>query len=163
MHVVGVCFIEDIASISWINVLFACFIALIEIGRYTRHSVSLWSPSYTRGPVRRRSPRRTPPRRPPPRRSPLRRSPPRRSPPRRSPPRRNGRSWFSTSFEDTRDARNDHNAYGPFTWRIREAPIPRGLEKPPQMDSYDGTTDPDEHIENIEAVLTYRSVQGAVT
>jgi len=28
------------------------------------------------------------------------------------------------------------------------------------MDSYDGTTDPDEHIENIEAVLTYRSVQG---
>jgi len=30
------------------------------------------------------------------------------------------------------------------------------------MDSYDGTTDSDEHIENIEAVLTYRSVQGAV-
>jgi hypothetical protein len=30
------------------------------------------------------------------------------------------------------------------------------------MDSYDGTTDPDEHIENIKAVLTYRSVQGAV-
>jgi hypothetical protein len=30
------------------------------------------------------------------------------------------------------------------------------------MDSYDGTTDPDEHIENIETVLTYRSVQGAV-
>jgi len=30
------------------------------------------------------------------------------------------------------------------------------------MDAYDGTTDPDEHIENIEAVLTYRSVQGTV-
>jgi len=30
------------------------------------------------------------------------------------------------------------------------------------MDSYDGTTYPDEHIENIEAVLTYRSVQGTV-
>jgi len=30
------------------------------------------------------------------------------------------------------------------------------------MDSYDGTTDPDEHIKNIEAVLKYRSVQGAV-
>jgi hypothetical protein len=29
------------------------------------------------------------------------------------------------------------------------------------MDSYNETTDPDEHIENIEAVLTYRSVQGA--
>jgi len=30
------------------------------------------------------------------------------------------------------------------------------------MNSYDGTTDLDEQIENIEAVLTYRSVQGAV-
>ena len=26
---------EDVASISWINALFACFIALIEIGRYS--------------------------------------------------------------------------------------------------------------------------------
>jgi len=32
------------------------------------------------------------------------------------------------------------------------------LEKLPQMDSYNGTTDPDKHTENIEAVLTYRSV-----
>jgi hypothetical protein len=30
------------------------------------------------------------------------------------------------------------------------------------MDSYGGTTDPDEHIENIEVVLTNRSMQGAV-
>ena len=115
--------------------------------RSPRHSVSIGSPSYTRRSARRRSPRR---------------SPPRRSPPRRSPPRRNRRSWSSSSSEDTRDSRNDRNAYGPFTRRIREAPIPRGLEKPPQMDSYDGTTDPDERIENIEAVLTYQSVQGAV-
>ena len=27
-------FVDDVASISWINVLFACFIALIEVGRY---------------------------------------------------------------------------------------------------------------------------------
>ena len=27
-------FVEDVASISWINVLFVCFIALIEIRRY---------------------------------------------------------------------------------------------------------------------------------
>jgi hypothetical protein len=39
---------------------------------------------------------------------------------------------------------------------------PRGLEKPPQMDFYDRTIDPDEHIENTEAVFTDRSVQGAV-
>jgi len=30
------------------------------------------------------------------------------------------------------------------------------------MDSYDGTTYADEHIENIEVVLTYRLVQSAV-
>jgi hypothetical protein len=125
--------------------------------RSPRHSISLRSPSYTRRSTRRRSPRRTPPRRSPPRRSPSRRSPPR-----RSPPRRNRRPWSSFGSEDTRYARNDRNAYGPFTRRIREAPIPRGLEKSPQMDSYDGTTNPDEHNENIEAVLTYRSVQGAV-
>ena len=28
-------FVDDVASISWIYALFACFIALIEIGRYT--------------------------------------------------------------------------------------------------------------------------------
>jgi len=128
--------------------------------RSPRHSISVKSPSYTRMSVRRRSPRETPPRQSPPRRSPPRRSPLRRSPPRRSPPRRNGHSWSSSSSEDTHDTWNDRNAYGPFTRRIREAPIPRGLEKTPQVDSYDATTDPDEHIENIEAVLTYRSVQG---
>jgi hypothetical protein len=30
------------------------------------------------------------------------------------------------------------------------------------MESYNRTIDPDEHIKNIEAVLTYRSVQSAV-
>ncbi|XP_024630425.1 serine/arginine repetitive matrix protein 1-like [Medicago truncatula] len=81
--------------------------------RSLRHSVRVMSLSYTRRSTRRRSPRRSPPRR-----SPLRRSPPRRSPPRGSPPRRNKRSWLSSSSEDTRDARNDRNAYGPFTRRI---------------------------------------------
>ena len=125
--------------------------------RSLRHSVSIRSPSYTRRSARRRSPRRSPPRRSPPSWS-----PPRRSPARRSPPRRNRRSWSPSSFEDSRDPRNDRNAYGPLTRRIREAPIPRGLEKPPQMDSYDGTTDSDEHIENIEEVLTYGSVQRTI-
>jgi hypothetical protein len=30
-------FCLDVASISWIFAIFACFIALIEIGRYTDH------------------------------------------------------------------------------------------------------------------------------
>jgi hypothetical protein len=84
--------------------------------RSPRHSVSVRSPSQTRRSTRRRSPRR---------------SPRRRSPPRRSSSIRNRRFWSPSSFEDNRDARNDRNAYGLFTRRIREAPIPRGLEKPP--------------------------------
>jgi len=83
--------------------------------RSPRQSVSVRSLSHTRRSTRRRS---------------LRWSIPRRSPPRRSPSRRNWRFWSPSSFEDNRDARNDCNAYGPFTRRIREAPIPRGLEKP---------------------------------
>jgi hypothetical protein len=99
-----------------------------------------------------------------PRRRSPRRSPPRRSPPRRSPPRRNRRSWSSSSSspDDERDARDGRYTYGPFTHRIRETPIPHGLEKPPLMDSYDGTSNLDEHIENIEVVLMYRSVRGAI-
>jgi len=159
MHVDVICWRRNVYFL--IYALFACFIALIEIRRYNphhsrfrspRHSMSIRSPSYTRRSARRRSPRRSPPRRSPPRQS-----PPRRFPPRRFPPRRIRRSWSSSSSKDTHDAQNDLNAYSPLTQRVREAPIPRGLEKPPQMDSYDGTTDPDEHIKNIEAVLTYRS------
>jgi hypothetical protein len=107
-------FCWDVASISWIYVIFACFIALIEIGRYKncrlvdleqarlqkkvfqskqtpsplcipRHSISVRSPSHTRRSPRRRSPRR---------------SPPRRSPPRRSQPRCSRHSWSPSSFED---------------------------------------------------------------
>ena len=99
--------------------------------RYPWHSISVRSPCYHRRSPRRRSPRQSPPRRPP--------------------PRHNRRSWSPSSSEHSLDAQNDRYAYGPFTRRICEAPIPSGLKKPPQMDSYDETTYPDEHIENIEA------------
>jgi len=118
--------------------------------RSPRRSISVRSPSHERRLPRRRS---------------LRRSPPRRSPPRRSLPRRNRRTWSSSSSSsnDECNARGGCYTYGPFTRRIRDNLIPRGLEKPPQMDSYDGTSDPDEYIENIEVVLMYRSVRGAMT
>ncbi|MCI58600.1 hypothetical protein A2U01_0079855, partial [Trifolium medium] len=35
-------------------------------------------------------------------------------------------------------------------------PLPVGLDKPPPLDTYDGSTDPDDFFENIEAVLDYR-------
>jgi len=36
---------EDVAFISWIFVLFACFIALLEIGRYKINTQKLVTPS----------------------------------------------------------------------------------------------------------------------
>ncbi|MCI74981.1 hypothetical protein A2U01_0096247, partial [Trifolium medium] len=45
---------------------------------------------------------------------------------------------------------------------IMRVPIPQGLEKPPQLDTYDRLTDPDEHIENIDVLLNYRQVRGAI-
>jgi hypothetical protein len=47
---------------------------------------------------------------------------------------------------------------GPFTRMIIETWILTRLEKTPQMDTYNGTTVPDEHIENIEVVLNYGNV-----
>ncbi|XP_058763967.1 uncharacterized protein LOC131637394 [Vicia villosa] len=36
------------------------------------------------------------------------------------------------------------------------------MEKPPTLDPYDGTTDPDDHIRNIEAVMEYHIVHGSI-
>jgi hypothetical protein len=41
-------------------------------------------------------------------------------------------------------------------------PLTPGLEKLPVMDTYDGSTDPDDHLENIEAILEWRRVRGSV-
>ncbi|MCI33280.1 hypothetical protein A2U01_0054497, partial [Trifolium medium] len=42
------------------------------------------------------------------------------------------------------------------------APIPAGFERPPPLRTYDGQTDPDEHIDNINAVLDFHMVSGAI-
>ena len=36
-------FIEDVTSISWILIIIACFIALIEVGRYSGNTIFEWS------------------------------------------------------------------------------------------------------------------------
>ncbi|CAL5186312.1 unnamed protein product [Lathyrus oleraceus] len=38
-----------------------------------------------------------------------------------------------------------------------EAPLPKGMEKPPNLAVYDGTTDPDDHVDNVNAMLDYRN------
>ncbi|GAU17189.1 hypothetical protein TSUD_178190 [Trifolium subterraneum] len=35
-------------------------------------------------------------------------------------------------------------------------------EKPPSLDKYDGTTDPDEHIQSVETALDYRNLRGSI-
>ncbi|MCI92701.1 hypothetical protein A2U01_0113998, partial [Trifolium medium] len=37
-----------------------------------------------------------------------------------------------------------------------------GLEKPPQLGTYDRLIDPNEHIENIDVLLNYRQLRGAI-
>ncbi|GAU51522.1 hypothetical protein TSUD_140370 [Trifolium subterraneum] len=107
-------------------------------------------------------------------------SPPRRnnhvSPPRnrRSPPRRNNRSPQRSGEAAARggNARHsprgespssgDERHRGPLSRRIMDIPLPRGLEKPPTLDKYDGTTDPDEHVQSVETALDYRNLRGSI-
>ncbi|MCI52178.1 hypothetical protein A2U01_0073422, partial [Trifolium medium] len=42
------------------------------------------------------------------------------------------------------------------------APIPLGFEKHPPLGTYDGHTDPDDHVDNINALLDFRRVGGAI-
>ncbi|GAU48790.1 hypothetical protein TSUD_406330 [Trifolium subterraneum] len=56
----------------------------------------------------------------------------------------------------------DERHRGPLSRRIMDIPLPRGLEKPPSLDKYDGTTDPDEHIQSVETALDYRNLRGAI-
>lgn len=37
-----------------------------------------------------------------------------------------------------------------------------GMEKPLSLGTYDGTIDQDDHIENIEVMLDYRIIRGAI-
>ncbi|MCI13961.1 hypothetical protein A2U01_0035085, partial [Trifolium medium] len=61
-------------------------------------------------------------------------------------------------YEDERRRKpNRHPGRTPFTLRILETRIPMTLEKSPKLETYDGTTDPDEHLEHIDTVLDYVS------
>ncbi|GAU47897.1 hypothetical protein TSUD_25120 [Trifolium subterraneum] len=93
-----------------------------------------------------------------------RRSPPRRN--HRSPPRngeaaaRGGNARHSPRKESPGSGDERHR--GPLSRRIMDIPLPRGLEKPPTLDKYDGTTDPDEHVQSVETALDYRNLRGSI-
>ncbi|MCI36631.1 hypothetical protein A2U01_0057854, partial [Trifolium medium] len=55
----------------------------------------------------------------------------------------NGSSGDHPYEDERRREPNRHPGRTPFTLRILEARIPRTLEKPPKLETYDGTTDSD--------------------
>ena len=78
-------------------------------------------------------------------------------------PRRDkGRRYYSSpSISPERDE-EEPSKRCPLSPTIQRAPLPRGLEKPPSLTPYDGTIDPDDHLENVEAALDYRNVGGSI-
>ncbi|GAU51015.1 hypothetical protein TSUD_411600 [Trifolium subterraneum] len=58
---------------------------------------------------------------------------------------------------------SDDEVYkGPLHRQIMDLELPRALQKPPQLGKYDGLTDPDIHIQNIDAILNYQAVKGGI-
>ncbi|GAU46466.1 hypothetical protein TSUD_402330 [Trifolium subterraneum] len=58
---------------------------------------------------------------------------------------------------------SDDEVYkGPLSRQIMDLELPRALQKPPQLGKYDGLTDPDIHIQNIDAILNYQAVKGGI-
>ncbi|GAU40250.1 hypothetical protein TSUD_219610 [Trifolium subterraneum] len=58
---------------------------------------------------------------------------------------------------------SDDEVYkGPLSRQIMDLELPRALQKPPKLGKYDGLTDPDIHIQNIDAILNYQAVRGGI-
>ncbi|MCI36442.1 hypothetical protein A2U01_0057665, partial [Trifolium medium] len=69
-----------------------------------------------------------------------------------TPPRQNNSPPRSPVWSD------EDSPGGPLSREIMSVPLPPGLEKPPQLGTYNGLTDPGEHIENIDVLLNYRQL-----
>ncbi|GAU15394.1 hypothetical protein TSUD_04640 [Trifolium subterraneum] len=58
---------------------------------------------------------------------------------------------------------SDDEVYrGPLSKQIMDLELPHGLQKPPQLEKYNGLTDPDIRIQNIEVILNYPGVRGGI-
>ncbi|GAU47210.1 hypothetical protein TSUD_403510, partial [Trifolium subterraneum] len=58
---------------------------------------------------------------------------------------------------------SDDEVYkGPLSRQIMGLKLPRALQKSPQLGKYDGLTDPDIHIQNIDVILNYQAVRGGI-
>ncbi|CAJ2665346.1 unnamed protein product [Trifolium pratense] len=50
----------------------------------------------------------------------------------------------------------------PLSADILRKRVPKGFERPPTLPAYDGLTDPDDHIANVNANLDFRNISGAI-
>src|ERR1051325_10274225 len=73
---------------------------------------------------------------------------------------RHKRNNHSVSLSPNQSDEDEH--HGPLCRAIMDIPIPSDLVKIPRLGQYDNTTDPDEHIENIDALLDYHGVHEAI-
>jgi hypothetical protein len=80
---------------------------------------------------------------------------------RSSPPNssNDGCSWSRPTNDDKRNRHTRHTGRTPFTMPILSCCCSQALEKPPKLETYDGTTNPDEHI---DTVLDYHQARGSV-
>jgi hypothetical protein len=71
----------------------------------------------------------------------------------------------STRYEPYEERRrgedNRHPGRTPFTLRILRSEISRALEKSPKLETYNGTTDLDGHLDHLDTVLDYYQARGA--
>ena len=62
---------------------------------------------------------------------------------------------------EERDSPSHRDRYkGPFTRRVAKYSIPRAFAKPPKLETYDDTTDPDEHVQHLDTILDYHHARG---
>ncbi|KAK2399440.1 hypothetical protein QL285_049252 [Trifolium repens] len=69
---------------------------------------------------------------------------------------------YNDSPEYSLNRSDEEDSDCPLSGDIMRAPIPAGLEKLPNLPSYDGLTDPDYHVNNFNAILNFRKTSGAI-
>ncbi|CAJ2663183.1 unnamed protein product [Trifolium pratense] len=83
---------------------------------------------------------------------------------------RKSRSQTPMPGDNSPRSSEDHSPNGsdegdprcPLSADILRKRVPKGFERPPTLPAYDGLTDPDDHIANVNANLDFRNISGAI-
>ncbi|KAK2397422.1 hypothetical protein QL285_058998 [Trifolium repens] len=72
------------------------------------------------------------------------------------------RRYNDDTFEFSPNGSEEEDSVCTLSTDIMRAPIPAALERLPNLPSYDGLTDPDDHINNFNTILNFRRTSGAI-